>query len=141
MSERRAQIPWRLVGWGVGTWWSAHAALILGHVALVFLYSITVAPDRPPAEYSAFAERSGPWFSIVLGGPVFYVLGKILAKRVAPHGRAVALTTWALYTLCDLAIVLALGGAVTPLLYGQWVTSQTIKFVAVWVATRSESRH
>lgn len=136
MTEMKNRIPWRLVGWSVGGWWIAMATLIAGHVLLVFLYSLTIARDLPAAEYSAFAERSGPWFSIFFGAPVFYWVGRILRRRTAPHARGVGLASWALYSICDLSIVLAVG-SMTPLLGVQWVVSQAVKLIAVWLATRN----
>ena len=106
-------------------------------VLLVFLYSVTIAPDLPAAEYSAFAERSGPWFSILFGAPVFYWVGRILRRRGAPHGRVVGLASWVLYSICDLTIVLVVG-SMTLLLGAQWVVSQAVKLIAVWLATRDE---
>ena len=127
---------WRVVAWTLGLWWLAHLVLIAGHVLLVFVYSIAVAPGLEHADYQAFAETSAPWFSIVAGGPVFYALGRLLRKRVAPSGRRAGLVVWGLYSATDLAIVLASGFALTPLFAGQWVTSQAIKLFAVLLATR-----
>lgn len=136
--KNSARIPWRLVAWSVAGWWIAMATLIAGHVLLVFLYSVAIAPDLPPAEYTAFAERSGPWFSIVLGAPVFYWVGRILRRRVAPRERGVGLAAWALYSAFDLTIVLAVG-SMTMLLTGQWLVSQAVKLVAIRFATRARS--
>lgn len=125
----------RFVAWIVGTWLGAHLALIAGHVLTVFVYSVAIAPGLDASEYAAFAERSGPWFSILAGGPVFWVLGRVLRSKLAPRGRSAGLWVWALYSACDLAIVLALA-SFTPLLTAQWVASQSIKLVAVWLGTR-----
>ncbi|MBZ0112232.1 MAG: hypothetical protein K8J08_07230 [Thermoanaerobaculia bacterium] len=80
----------------VGAWLGSHLVLIAGHVALVFFYSVATAPDLPAAEYAIFAERSGPWFSILFGGPVFYAVGRLLSKRTGSDERRAAMAVWTL---------------------------------------------
>ncbi len=125
-----------LAGWTVGVWWLAHALLIAGHVGLVFLYSVAVAPGLEHADYMAFAERSGPWFSIVAGIPVFFALGRLLRRTTGPAARRVGLWAWGLYTLTDATLVLASGVALTALFVGQWLTSQTVKLIAIYLGAR-----
>ncbi len=120
-------------------WWLAHIALVGALVLLVFFYSVAIAPGLENSEYAAFAERSGPWLSIAVGGPVFYLIGRGLRRRVAPHGRAAGLTTWALYSVTD-AVIVALSLGSLPLFFAaQWVASQTVKLVAVLMATRDSA--
>lgn len=140
MFRRGRPIPWRHLAWVVGAWWVAHVALVLGHVVHVFLYSVAVAPDLPVAAYSTYAERSGPWFSILFGGPVFYLLGRILRRRVAHRARLLGLAVWVLYSITDLAIVVAVVEAPTPLLMAQWSAAQGIKLLAVWWAARPQPK-
>ena len=118
-------------------WLGSHLVIVAGHVALVFLYSVAIAPGLPPADYTAFAERSGPWFSIFFGGPVFYLVGRWLRSRLGALGRRAALAAWTLYCLTDLTIVLAVHGLPSPILAGQWIVSQAIKLLAVLVSTAS----
>ncbi len=121
--------------WIVATWWLAHLLLIAGHVLVVFLYSALVAPGLENADYQAFAMRSGPWYSIVAGGPVFYLFGRVLVRRVSPRQRASGLIVWALYSATDAAIVILSLGTVPALLAGQWVVSQGVKLAAILLAT------
>ena len=125
--------------WVLTTWWLAHIALIGALVLLVFLYSVAIAPGLENSEYESFAMRSGPWLSIVAGGPVFYLIGRLLRRRVPPHGRAAALTTWALYTVTDAVVVALSLDSLTLLFSAQWVASQTVKLVAVLLATRESA--
>lgn len=127
----------KVAAWVVGTWLGAHVVLIAGHVVLVLLYSLVIAPGLEHADYQAFAARSAPWFSIVAGGPVFWLVGRILHRCVRPHGRGAGLAAWGLYTATDAAILLASVGMPPALLAGQWVVSQAVKLVAVRLATRS----
>lgn len=140
MLRRKNPIPWRLVAWTVGAWWAAHVVVVLGHVVHVFLYSVAVAPDLPAADYSAYAERSGPWFAILFGGPVFYLLGWVLRRRVAHRARLLGLTVWALYAITDLAIIVAVVGAPPPLVMAQWSATVGVELVAVWWATRPQPK-
>ena len=135
MKERPTRT--RTILWVIGMWWLAHLVLVLGLVLLVFLYSVAVEPGLTDVDYRAFAERSGPWFSILAGGPVFYCLGRLLRGRVPPNGRAAGLATWALYSLTDAAVSTLSLTILTPLFAAQWVTSQGVKLAAVLAATRA----
>ena len=134
--EAEAPSRGKVIAWVVGTWLGAHVVLVAGHVLLVVLYSLVIAPSLEHADYQEFAERSAPWFSIVVGGPVFWLVGRILRRRVRPHGRRAGLTAWGLYTATDAAILLASVGVPPALLAGQWVVSQAVKLMAVRLATR-----
>lgn len=125
----------KVIAWVVGIWLGAHIVLVAGHVLLVTLYSLVVAPGLEHAANQAFAERTGPWFSIVAGGPVFWLVGRILRRRARPHGRGAGLAAWGLYTATDAAILLASVGVPPALLAGQWVVSQAVKLAAVRLAT------
>ena len=127
---------WKVAAWVVALWLAAHVVLIVCHVLLVFLYSAAIAPGLEHADYQAFALRSGPWLSIVLGGPVFYAVGRLLRRRARPLGRRAGLAAWGLYSATDAAIVLASAATITPLLAGQWLVSQGVKLWAVVLGTR-----
>ena len=129
----------RTVTWVVGTWLAAHAVLIAGHVLLVLLYSVAVAPGLSNADYEEFARASGPWFSILFGFPVFYALGRILRGRLDSGARAAGLAVWCLYSATDFAVVLAYEASITAMLAVQWCVSQGVKLAAVLVSTREAS--
>lgn len=130
---------WKIISWIVGIWWLAHLVLIAGHVLHVFLYSVAVAPGLEYADYQAYAQVSAPWFSIILGGPVFYTIGRIVMKRLHPNGRRMGLIIWGLYTVTDLAIVIASVSPIPLLLAFQWIVSQSVKLIAIMLATRKEA--
>ena len=85
----------------------------------------------------AFAMASGPWFSILAGGPVFYLLGRVLLRLVGGKARAAGIAAWALYSAVDAAVVLTATDAISAPLAGQWVLSQAIKLLAVLWATQA----
>ncbi len=126
----------KIAAWVIGSWLGAHVLLVAGHILLVVLYSLAIAPGLEHADYQAFAQCSAPWFSIVAGGPVFWAVGRILHRRARPHGRTAGLTAWGLYSATDAAILLASVGTPPALLAGQWLVSQAVKLAAVWLATR-----
>ena len=130
----------RRVAWIVAAWLGSHAILIAGHVLLIFLYSLLVAPGLENEAYQEFALRSGPWFSIIAGGPVFYLVARHLLRRFGPSGRMMALVVWALYSATDLAIVLIAGTTFSPWFSAQWIASQSIKLIAVLLAVRAFRR-
>ncbi len=111
--------------------------MIAGHVLLVFVYSVVVAPGAEHSDYQTFARESAPWFSIVAGGPVFYGLGRVLRGRLSRKARLAGLVVWGFYSAADLAILIAALPTVPGLLAAQWVVSQGVKLVAVLLATRS----
>ncbi len=127
----------KAVVWIVLAWLAGHVVLIAGHVLLVFLYSVLVAPGLTSEDYTAFAMASGPWFSIIVGGPVFYALGRMLVSRLGGRARTAGLVTWLLYSSVDAAVVLMTVDVVSALLAGQWLLSQGIKLAAVLWATRT----
>ena len=127
----------RRIAWVVASWLGSHAILIAGHVLLIFLYSVLVAPGLENEAYQEFALRSGPWFSIVAGGPVFYLVARHLLRRFGPAGRMMALVVWGLYSATDLVIVLIAGTTFSPWFSVQWIASQSIKLVAVLLAVRA----
>lgn len=130
----------KTIGWTVTAWLTGHIVLIAGHVLLVFVYSLAVAPGLTTEDYAAFAMASGPWFSMVFGGPVFYALGRLLVARVGSGARAAGLVAWALYSSVDAAVLVTTADEVSALLAGQWIASQAIKLAAVLWATRGLRR-
>lgn len=128
---------WKIVMWVIIAWWTAHLVLIIGHVLHVFIYSTAITPGLQHEDYVTYAQQSGPWFSIACGGPVFYVLGILLRRRVGPHARNAGLVVWGLYSILDLAVLLMAGATISLLLAGQWLASQAIKLIAIILATHS----
>lgn len=132
--------PAKAIAWTVGIWWLGHLLLIAAHVGLVYFYSVAIDPGRDHAHYAAFAERSGPWLSILVGGPLFFAFGRLLRRKVEPAARRIGLWAWALYSATDAAIVVAASTALTPLFVAQWIVSQGVKWLGIYLGTASRKQ-
>jgi hypothetical protein len=80
-------------------------------VAIVFLYSLVIAPGHPNEFYSAAAPRLGAW-SGPIGGVVLLFGAAYLMGRRRPERSALAFaaTTWVAYAAVDVAIGAAAAG-------------------------------
>lgn len=114
--------------WIVAAWLSAHVVLIAASIAEVVVYSYVIAPGLPEAAYQAHAEATAPWVSIVLGGPVFYAIARLLVARTGARWPAWAV--WGAYTALDLAIILAMG-ELDAAMAAIWATAQAAKAAGV----------
>jgi hypothetical protein len=117
--------------WILGAWLGAHVALIAASIVEVAVYSLVIAPGQPEAAYHAHAEQTAPWVSVVLGGPVFYGVGRLLLAKTGARWPAWA--AWGAYTALDFAVVLAVGG--TSSIWAIWTLSQSLKAAGVALAT------
>ena len=94
-------------GWGLACALLLHVVLILLTVAWVTFYSHVLEPGHDRAFYEAHAAHSGPFVSLIAGGPTFYLVAFWVTRR-----RESARPAWAavsLYLLTDLAIFAAIG--------------------------------
>lgn len=94
-------------GWGLACALFLHAMLILLAVAWVAFYSHVLEPGHDRAFYEAYAGRSGPFVSLIAGGPIFYLVAAWVTRR-----RRSARPAWiavTLYLFTDLAIFAAMG--------------------------------
>lgn len=106
-------------------------------VLWVAVYSYLIEPGHDAAFYEAYAQRSAPYSSIIVGMPLVYLFGRWVGRwgrREAPLRNA--LTLWALYAGIDLAITGA-AGAIGPLAPFIAVSIAT-KGVAAYLAGRAE---
>ena len=89
---------------------AALAGLTLGvmvtNVAISFLYMVVyghvIDPGHDQAYYNAHIQKAGPWCSLVAGIPLMFLVGRWV-------GMQPALIVWLIYTVVDLAIVVAWG--------------------------------
>jgi hypothetical protein len=113
----------------------AQIVLVAGAIAWVAMYSHLLAPGQPMAAYHAHAQASGPWVSLLLGTPLFYLLGAWLARHRPCAARASALALAGCYLAIDLALLLALAPGGIPWL--MVAVNYAAKAAAAWFgATR-----
>ncbi len=113
----------------------AQVMLIAGAIAWVAIYSYLIAPGQPIAAYRAHAQVSGPWVSLVLGIPVFFVLGRWLARHRPEAARASAIALGAGYVVVDLAILLAAAQGAIP--WAMVAANYVVKLTAAWIGATS----
>lgn len=123
--------------------WVALPAAILAMVMNVFLfflfmvlYGQVLNPGHEETYYQEAASRFGPYASIIGGIPVFFLTGVVLRRFMGGRALKVAITTWAVYVVVDLAIIIAVAAdkmiAFLPLM----VVSFATKLAAIYLGAR-----
>ncbi|MBL8316169.1 MAG: hypothetical protein JNK55_20730 [Rubrivivax sp.] len=98
---------------------AAEVLLVAAAFLWVALYSHLIAPGQEVSAYRQYAQVASPWVSVIVGVPLFYLLGRWLKSR-----RAAALL-FGLYLAFD---VVLLAGFPTPgpipwaMVAASWVT-------------------
>lgn len=83
---------------------------VLTHVLFVVFYSHVIDTGKDQAYYQAFAERTGPYSSIIAGAPIMFAICYWAAKKFSSGFRLyAALLIWLVYFIIDLSIVAAVG--------------------------------
>ena len=81
-------------------WGLAAVATLLAEITMIALsvicvavYSYAIHTGESPEFYSAFARVSGPWVSLIAGGPVFFLIARWIRRRArsAAVGTAMAM--------------------------------------------------
>ena len=83
----------------------AEAALIALSIICVAVYSYTIHTGETQEFYSAFAKVSGPWVSLIAGGPVFFLIARWIRKRT-PAASGTAMAFCGLYLTIEVAVSL-----------------------------------
>ena len=104
---------------------AAEAAQIAATFAWVAIYSYLIAPGLPVAAYEAYAQRAGPWVSVIAGVPIFYAASRWIARSV-PSSYAL----FVVFLLTDLALVALVPAPDGPVPYLMFALSYVTKLVA-----------
>ena len=123
-------------------WGLAAVAALLAEVALIALsiicvavYSYTIHTGETQEFYEAFARVSGPWVSLIAGGPVFFLIARWIRRRAAAAAPATAMAMSGLYIAIEVGITLLWPGAssailpILPLVIGGFV----LKVTGAWL--------
>lgn len=107
-------------------------------VAVVWLYSTFLSPGLPTAEYSQFAQTSGPWISVVAGPPITYLWIRLATGSVSA-GVAGRIAFWimGIYLMVDLAVLAGTQASGSVWLFA--LVSALGRSIAAWLAVRSRS--
>ena len=110
----------------------AEIALIALSVIVVAIYSYTIHTGETQAFYEAFARASGPWVSLIAGGPVFFLTSRWIRRRAGSAALKTAVAQVALYLALEVVFLLLWPGntaATLPFVVGGYV----IKVVGAWL--------
>jgi hypothetical protein len=109
------------------------AILVVLHVLYMVVYGHLLNPGQPAEHYPAHAQASGPWFSTVVGAPLFIFAGRRLARRAGRRGLVEAMLMCTIYIAIDVGFLIGAGAAF------QWVfgLAMVTKVVATFAGARS----
>lgn len=110
----------------------AEIALILISIIVVAVYSYAVHTGESPAFYQTFAMASGPWVSLVAGGPVFFLIARWIRRRAGSAARSTAVAQVGVYLAIEVPFLLLWPGnpaAALPLVIGGYL----LKVAGAWL--------
>ncbi len=125
--------------------WVALPTAILAGVVNVFLfflfmvlYGYVIDPGHEESYYQDFADRFGPFASIIGGIPVFFLTGVLLRRFLGERALKVAIAAYCIHVGIYLAILIAAGqfAAYLPHI----IVSAATKLGAIYLGARMPSK-
>jgi hypothetical protein len=123
-------------------WGLAAVATLLAEISLIALsiicvavYSYAIHTGETPEFYSAFAKVSGPWVSLIAGGPVFYLIARWIRRRAPAAALGTAMAMSGFYVAIEVAMLLLWPGdssamlAILPFMIGGFF----LKVIGAWL--------
>ena len=83
----------------------AEITLIVLSILCVAVYSYAIHTGETAEFYSAFARVSGPWVSLIAGGPVFFLLARWIRRRAPSVAVATAMAMAGLYVAIEIVVL------------------------------------
>lgn len=125
------------IRWGLATVATllAEITLIALSILCVAVYSYAIHTGETQEFYEAFAMVSGPWVSLIAGGPVFFLIARWIRRRASATALGTAMALCGLYIVVEVVIVLLWPGgaraalAILPLTIGGLV----LKVAGAWL--------
>jgi hypothetical protein len=119
----------------------AEIAMIALSILCVAVYSYAIHTGETPEFYGEFAKVSGPWVSLIAGGPVFFLIARWIRRRAPSSAFDTAMAMAGLYLAIEIAVLLLWPGDATgtlPFVIGGFV----LKLAGAWlgaggIATRA----
>ena len=131
-------------------WGLAVVATLLAEITLIALsiicvavYSYAIHTGETPEFYSAIAKVSGPWVSLIAGGPVFFLLARWIRRRAPSAALGTAMAMFAVYFAIEVVTLLLWPGgtsatlAILPLVIGGFV----LKVAGAWLGAGRSTAH
>jgi hypothetical protein len=120
-------------------WGLAAVATLLAEITLIVLsiicvavYSYAIHTGETPEFYGEFAKVSGPWVSLIAGGPVFFLIARWIRRRARSTAFDTAMAMAGLYLSIEIAVLLLWpgdSGAAVPFMIGGFV----LKVAGAWI--------
>jgi hypothetical protein len=127
-------------------WGAALGGMVVGEVgqiaatfAWVAFYAYVVHPGETPAFYQAYAQKAGPWVSVIAGTPIFYLVCRWIGSRDPSRAWATAMALFGIFVVVDFALLLA-AATPTPQILGWMAVSCALKLLACHLGGRSAAR-
>ena len=132
-------------------WGLAVVATLLAEITLIALsiicvavYSYAIHTGETQEFYEAFARVSGPWVSLIAGGPTFFLIARWIRRRAQSAALGTAMAMAGLYLAIEIAVLLLWPGNTSgaiPFVIGGFV----LKVAGAWlgaggIATRALSK-
>jgi hypothetical protein len=129
-------------------WGLAIVATILAEITMIALsvicvaiYSYAIHTGETQEFYSAFARVSGPWVSLITGGPAFFLIARWIRRRAGSAALGTAMVMAGLYLAIEVAVLVLWPGDTSgalPFMIGGMV----LKVAGAWlgaggIATRT----
>jgi len=120
-------------------WGLAVVATLLAEITLITLsiicvavYSYAIHTGETPEFYGEFAKASGPWVSLIAGGPVFFLIARWIRRRAPSAALGTAMAQAGFYLAIEITVLLLWPGnvaATLPFVIGGFV----LKLVGAWL--------
>jgi hypothetical protein len=120
-------------------WGLAVVAALLSHITLITLsiicvavYSYAIHTGESQEFYNAFARTSGPWVSLIAGGPVFFLIARWIRRRAPYAALGTAMAMAAFYLAIEVIVLLLWPGETAgaiPFMIG----GMLLKLVGTWL--------
>ena len=110
----------------------AQVTLIIISIICVAVYSYAIHTGETQEFYNAFARASGPWVSLITGGPVFFLIARWIRRRAPSAALGTAMAQAGLYLAIEVTVLLLWPGDTTgalPFMIGGFV----LKLAGAWL--------
>jgi hypothetical protein len=121
-------------------WGLAGVATVLAEITLIALsilcvavYSYAIHTGETQEFYNAFARVSGPWVSLIAGGPVFFLIARWIRRRAPATALGTAMAMSGLYLAIELAVLLLWPGDVDATLASFVIGGFVLKVAGAWL--------
>lgn len=118
----------------------AQITLIVISIICVAVYSYAIHTGETPEFYSAFAVASGPWVSLIAGGPVFFLIARWIRRRSPSAALSTAMAQSGIYFAIEVTVLLLWPGnaaATLPVVIGGYI----LKLAGAWLGASGIATH